>query len=269
MKVSRGLVVAGVVAELLAASTIALAAPAELASHRATYRMGLSASRSGSGMASASGAWTYQFTDSCDGWVTEFRLAIAYAYAEGGQVETVTDFLSWESKDGLSYRFRSRQSREGQVTEEVEGNAKLNGHGQGGTARYTRPESFTIKLPKGTLFPTAHTLRLLDVAHGGGRMLTRPLFDGQGEEGPLETNAQIGRPVSIHPAVLSSPLLESQVWPVRMAFFPLGGTEPLPEFEIALNYHPNGVAEDVEQIFKTFSLKGKLESIEMLPRTKC
>lgn len=269
MKWCRGLVLAGAVAGLTSVATMAAAMPAELASHRATYRMGLSSSRSGSGMANASGSWTYQFSDSCDGWVTEFRLAITYSYSEGGQVETTTDFLGWESKDGLLYRFRVRQARDGQVTEEVEGTAKLNGLGQGGAAHYSRPASHSIKLPKGTLFPTAHTIRLIDTAAKGGHSLVRPLFDGQGDEGPFDTSARIGRPITVHPTVSSSPLLDSQVWPMRMAFFPNGSTDSLPEFEMSLTYHPNGVAEDIEQIFKTFSLRGKLESIEMLPAGKC
>jgi hypothetical protein len=268
MKRCRGLVLAGAIAGLTSATSMAIAMPAELASHRATYRMGLSASKSGSGMANANGSWTYQFADACDGWVTEFRLVITYAYSEGGQVETTTDFLGWESKDGLTYRFRVRQARDGQVTEEVEGTAKLNGVGMGGVARYTRPEIQTVKLPKGTLFPTAHTIRLIDTASRGGKILSRPLFDGQGDEGPFDTSAQIGRPVA-QPAALASPLLESPVWPMRMAFFPTGSSDPLPEFEMSLTYHPNGVAEDIEQIFKTFSLRGKLESIEMLPHGKC
>ena len=273
MKRCRGLVLAGAVAGLtsvvlVVSASLAAAMPVELASHRATYHMGLSASKSGSGMANASGSWNYKFADACDGWVTEFRLAITYAYSEGGQVETTTDFLGWESKDGLSYRFRVRQARDGQVTEEVEGTAKLNGIGQGGIARYTRPEVRTIRLPKGTLFPTAHTIRLIETANRGGKILARPLFDGQGDEGPFDTSTQIGRALA-QPAALSSPLLSSPAWPMRMAFYPIGSTEPLPEFEMSLSYHPNGVAEDIEQIFKTFSLRGKLESIEMLPRGKC
>lgn len=268
MKRSLG-VVSGCLAAVLAMAGAEAAWAADLASHRATYRMGLSASRSGSGMANANGAWTYQFIDACDGWITEFRLVITYSYSEGGQVATTTDFLGWESKDGLNYRFRVRQSREGQVTEEVEGSAKLKGQGQGGIAHYTRPEARTIKLPKGTLFPTAHTIRLIETANKGGRILARPLFDGQGEEGALETSAQIGRAMAPQSAAIVSPLLNSPAWPMRMAFFPMGSTDPLPEFEMSLNYHANGVAEDIEQIFKTFSLKGRLESIEILPRTKC
>jgi hypothetical protein len=265
---SRGLVLAGLVAGMVACASAASALPADLASHRATYKMSLSTARSGSGMANASGMWTYQFSDVCDAWVTEFRLAVTYVYSEGGQVESTTDFLGWESKDGLVYRFRVRQARDGQVTDEIEGTARLTGVGQGGTVRYTRPDGYTLRLPKGTLFPTAHTIRLLDVAHRGGQVLARPLFDGQGEEGPFDTSARIGRPMAQSLAMVS-PLLDSPLWPMRMAFFPAGSPDPLPEFEVALTYHANGVAEDIEQIFKTFSLRGKLDTIQTLPRPHC
>ncbi|SEH54380.1 cell envelope integrity EipB family protein [Magnetospirillum fulvum] len=272
MRRYRGWVLAGMVAGVVPFASLAQAFPAELESHRATYRMGLSTARSGSGMANAGGIWTYQFNNTCDGWLTEFRLAITYSYSEGGQVETATDFLGWESKDGLRYRFRVRQVRDGQIVEEIEGTAKLNGRGQGGIARFTRPEPHVVRLPKGTLFPTAHTLNLLALAERGGMSLTRPLFDGQGNEGPFETSARIGRVVAApaaQPATLSSPLLNSPAWPMRMAFFPAGSTDPLPEFEMSLTYHANGVAQDIEQIFRTFSLRGQLESIEPLPRPHC
>jgi hypothetical protein len=265
----RGIGLAAAVMSVLLAAG-AWAAPPELASHRATYRMGLSTSRSGSGMANAAGQWSYEFTDSCDGWITEYRLAMTYAYTEGGQVDTSTDFLSWESKDGLKYRFRVRQARDGQVTEEVEGVAELKGKGQPGTVRYSRPEAHILKLPKGTLFPTEHTVRLIETAAGGGHILFRPVFDGMSDSGPFEINALIGRAATPQPAAGgASPLLASPTWPMRMAFFPVGSKDPLPEFEMSLNYHANGVADGIVQIFKTFSLNGTLEKIEALPRKKC
>jgi hypothetical protein len=268
MQRGRSLAVGAVVMAVAWGAGQAWSGPVELASHRAIYRMGLSASKSGSGMAGASGTWSYQFADSCDGWTTEYRLAMTYAYDEGGQVQSTTDFLSWESKDGLKYRFRVRQARDGQVTEDVEGTAELKGKGQAGSARYTRPEPRTIKLPKGTVFPTEHTAHLLHAAGSGTRVLSRPVFDGMGEEGPYEINALIGRGPNPAPAGVQ-PLLGSPAWPMRMAFFPVDSKDPLPEFEMSLNYHVNGVADDIVQIFKTFSLKGKLETVEAVPRKKC
>lgn len=250
-------------------ASAALAGPADLAPHRAVYAMGLSTIKPGAGIAAASGTMSYEFDDSCDGWVVENRIAINYAYTEGGQVLSTTDFITWESKDGLHYKFRMRNTRDGQVTEDVEGQADLKGKGQGGVARFTRPEPITVQLPKGTLFPTEHTLRLLDAARAGGRSFWRVVFDGSGTEGPYEVNALIGSPNQSFAAAANSPLLASQAWPMRLAFFPVSSPDPMPNFEMALTYHPNGVSQQIVQSFKNFSLSGKLQSVEALPGKRC
>lgn len=249
-------------------ATAVSAGPADLAPHRAIYAMGLSTIKPGAGIAAASGTMSYEFDDSCDGWVVENRIAINYAYTEGGQVMSTTDFITWESKDGLHYKFRMRNTRDGQVTEDVEGSADLKGKGLGGVARFTRPEPATVQLPKGTLFPTEHTLRLLDTARSGGRSFWRVVFDGSGTEGPYEVNALIGSPSQAFPAG-GSPLLASQAWPMRLAFFPVSSPDPMPNFEMALTYHPNGVSQQIVQSFKSFSLSGQLQSVEALPAKRC
>lgn len=255
-------------AAALAASAV-WAGPADLAPHRAIYSMGLSTIKSGAGIAAASGTMSYEFDDSCDGWVVENRIAINYAYTEGGEVLSTTDFITWESKDGLHYKFRMRNTRDGQVTEDVEGSADLKGKGQGGVARFTRPEPITVSLPKGTLFPTEHTLRLIDAARAGGRTFWRVVFDGSGTEGPYEVNALIGTPTQSFAAAGASPLLASQSWPMRLAFFPVSSPDPMPNFEMALAYHPNGVSQQIVQSFKNFSLSGQLKSVEALPIKRC
>lgn len=254
---------------VLGAASFAWAGPADLAPHRAIYSMGLATTKPGSGIAAASGTMSYQFEDSCDGWVVENRIAVNYAYTEGGQALSATDFITWESKDGLHYRFRMRNSRDGLVTEEVEGHADLKGKGQGGVAKFTRPESFSMPLPKGTLFPTDHTLRLIDAAQGGNRTFWKVVFDGSGLDGPYEVNALIGKQSQTLPSTLVSPLLGSPYWPMHLAFFPLSSPEEVPNFEMRLAYHPNGVAQEIVQTFKSFSLRGKLETVESLPRRGC
>ncbi len=265
----HGRVLAAGVAAVVLGAMAAQAGPADLAPHRAVYSMGLSTMKSGSGIAAASGTMSYEFDDSCDGWVIENRIAITYAYTEGGQVQSTTDFITWESKDGQHYKFRMRNTRDGQITEDVEGAADLKGKGQGGVARFIRPEPITVPLPKGTLFPTEHTVRLLDAAKSGGRSFWRVVFDGSGTEGPYEVNALIGPSAQAFPAKVASPLVTGPSWPMRLAFFPVSSKEPLPNFEMALTYHPNGVSQEITQAFKNFSLKGKLQSIEPLPKRAC
>jgi hypothetical protein len=93
------------------------------------------------------------------------------------------------------------------------------------------------------------------------------VFDGFSADGPYQINALLGRP-SAMPASVSSPLVQPG-WPVRMAFFPSEAKDEVPEFEMSMVYQPNGVARDIVQNFKNFSLKGTLSSLEPLPRRRC
>ena len=192
MKVGAALVFAA--ASFMAANTAAAAGAraADLAPHRAVYDMTLHSTKPSSGIAGASGAMSYKFTDVCDGWTVENRTALTFSYNEGNQVATTWEFVTWESKDGLRYRFHVRSSRDGNLVEEVEGQAKLDGRGKGGVAKFTKPQEMTIKLPIGTLFPTEHTLRAIQHAEAGDKVFLRTIFDGTGTDGPFDVNAIIG-----------------------------------------------------------------------------
>ena len=246
----------------------AWAGAVELVPHRAIYAMELASTDSGSGIVSAHGTMSYEFVDACDGWVVENRIAIRYAYVEGGEADTTTDFVTWESKDGLKYRFRLRSTRDGQVTDEIEGVASLKGKGLDGNARYSRPEEMVKPLPKGTLFPTFHTRELVAEAERGGHSLHRVVFDGSDTQGAFDVNALIGRTKSAETGK-SFPQLGTPSWPIRMAFFPLDGDDAEPDFEMSVNYHDNGIAQSVTQGFKGFSLAGHLESLESMPKQAC
>ena len=54
-----------------------------------------------------------------------------------------------------------------------------------------------------------------------------------------------------------------------MAFYLRGSKDPTPDYEVALRYYLNGVADEVLQSFGNFSLKGRLQKLEPLPRPDC
>jgi hypothetical protein len=256
------------VVTLGASADYAWAGGIDLVPHHATYSMDLATSESGSGIVGAHGTMSYDFSDTCDGWVVENRIAVTYDYTEGGEAVTTTDFVTWESKDGLKYRFRLRNTRDGQVTDEIEGTAQLRGKGKGGVAHYTRPEEMTMPLPKGTLFPTEHTQHLIGAARSGRKNLARSVFDGSDTQGAFDVNAFIGMP---RPVQVSNtfPALNSPSWPVRLAFYTPQSNEPDPEFYMWVDYHDNGIASSIVQSFKGFSLSGQLQSLDILPKHGC
>ena len=56
------------------------------------------------------------------------------------------------------------------------------------------PESRKLKLPPGTLFPTAHTEAIIERASAGETFDYRTLFDGSSDDSPFGVSAVI-RPI--------------------------------------------------------------------------
>src|SRR4029077_9450485 len=153
-----------VVSLALAASLAALATSpavgAEIAPHRALYTMILAAARNDSGVADARGTMQYEWGESCDGWTIEQRYRLRMRYGETPDVDVVSSFVTWESKDGLRYRFNQKQSRNGEVDQDIRGEARLDAPESGGVAEFVKPKPQTLKLAPGVLFPSAHTILL-------------------------------------------------------------------------------------------------------------
>ena len=242
----------------------ALAAdPVLLAAHKAQYDLALGKLRNDD-IASARGTMSYEVEDSCDGWATQQRLELHLTNRDGQDVETVTDYATWESKDGLKMRFHMRQTTETAVQEQVDGEATLDGPGQGGTIHYTSPEVKEMALPPGTLFPTAHTAAIIAAAEAGKRFLRLPIFDGTGDKGVQESSILIlnWNPPSPAPFPQLASLPSGRV---RIAFFKANGGDQSPDYEVGMRYWENGVADDLSMDFGDFVMDGKLKEFELRP----
>ena len=88
---------------------------------------GLGNARSDSGVVDARGTMDYEWGETCDGWTIEQRYRLKMRYAETADVDIVSSFVTWELKDGLRYRFNQKQTRNGEVDQEIRGEARLDG----------------------------------------------------------------------------------------------------------------------------------------------
>jgi len=238
------------------------------APHRAVYRMTLRSARNSSKISDVRGAMMFEQADACDGWTTEQRFQLRFSYVEGEEMDMTTNYTTWEAKNGLRYRFNVRKLVNGETDEEIRGSARLKSRGGSGEAHYLMPDASTSKLPAGTLFPTAHTLALLNKAAKGEKFYNRVVFDGADAEGAAEVSAVIakGRPFE---TAIDSPLLRGQtMWPIRMAFFASDGAET-PEYEISSRLLANGVVGGMQIDYGDFIVDVVLEKIETLPKTRC
>ena len=227
-----------------------------LVDHRATYAMKMVRSSGQGGMSGARGAMVYEFRDTCDGWQVDTKVYLRLRSGRGPEMETVRLVSSWEAKDGSGFRFRVTEKTGGEVSEEIRGVA-VTGE-DGGIAEYTRPKSFTVKLPRDTVFPTAHLRSLIKTGSDGGKHLSRVVFDGGTLENPYVVGAQV-RPRGAAP----------NAWRARMAYFPFNSRAQTPEFELGVDYGDDGVVQSVLQDFGDYQIEARITRLEKLDAPIC
>src|SRR6202008_1144601 len=188
---------------------------------------------------------------------------------ESPNVDIVSSFVTWESKDGLRYRFNQKQTRNGEVDQEIRGEARLDGPGKGGAAEVTKPQPQTLKLEPGVMFPSAHTILLIDSARGGENFVSRLIFDGATDENAVQVSAVIGGKLTADPAATRSPLLERPGWRVRLAFFPVDASAERPDYELGMRLLDNGVSQDMVIDYGDYAIRAKLDDIEPLAKPSC
>ena len=157
-------------------------AQSPLIAHKALYLLTLDTAKSNEVVA-ARGTMGYEVTDACDGWAVRQRLNMTITNSDGQDIQMSSDYATWESKDGLRFRYHMRQTTDTAVTSQTDGEAALRKTGGPGEAHYNSPHDSVSRLPPGTLFPMAHTAAIIAAARDKKHFLTLPLFDGTDENG--------------------------------------------------------------------------------------
>lgn len=241
----------------------------DIAPHKATYRLKLDHARLQSGITDVSGQMSFSWNDACDGWTIDQRFQVRFSYAEGEDMNLITNYATWEAKDGSAYRFNVRKLVNGEMDEELSGGANLDGKG-GGNVRYDKPEARSMPLKPGTMFPTAHTLRVLKQAGSPENLFSVPVFDGAEAEGASPVNTIVGKLRS--PAVMKvkdADLLAAKAWQVSLAFFPINPGEPLPDYETSMVLQENGVVRSMLVDYGDFRVSMELETLEKAIKPPC
>jgi hypothetical protein len=263
-------------ASLVAVAFVAVAGDCravEVMPHRAVYTMSLERAKPGSGVVGASGTLTYQWGEACDGWTIEQRYKLDMQYEDDPAAEIGSAFVTWESKDGLNYRFNERKTRNGQLEEEIRGDATLNARDHAGMANFVKPKVDAIALPSGSFFPTMHTLNLIRKGEAGENFMAAPVFDGSEFEGAVLISAVIGAKTTAAAAPpvtdVKSPLLQRPSWKVRLAFFPESTTEERPDYELGMRLLDSGVSSEMTIDYGDYVVQAKLEQLEAMPKPAC
>ncbi len=255
-------------------ATIPQSGVVRIAPHRAVYKIALASAKNGSNISDVSGRMTFEWRDVCDGWAIQQRMQLHFGYADGEDQTLASTELTWESKDGKKYSFNIRRVTDGQETEAFRGKAVQNPDGTA-LASYSVPEGKTKTLPRGTLFPSAHTKLILQQAAKGEKFFSSHVFDGSDEDGSSDISAFISPPRALgkEPEAKAkgkkNPLLVDAAWPVHLAFFKIASETGEPDYEMDMTLLPNGVAQHMDINYGDFSVTGNLEEAQALQTQNC
>ncbi len=247
--------------------TAGTAQAATLAGHHAVYVLTLDPSKTQE-VSAAHGTMSFDATDTCGAWATSQHLVIEFTNTSGQDVHMVSDYATLESKDGTHLDFHTRQVTDTAVTSQLDGTATLDRSGGRGRVVYTNPQKTEALLPEGTLLPMAHTNAILDAAAAGRKFLAVPLFDGTGADGAQDTFVTVENWRKPAPGKWAG-LAELWSGRVRIAFFERSKAAETPDYEIAMTYYGNGVADGLAMNFGEFQMDGRLEQLDLHPPPHC
>ncbi len=267
---------------MLAGNAQALAAkePNRLVAHRAVYEMTLDDQRSASGITGISGIdgrMVFEFTGSeCAGYSLNMRMVTHMTDAR--QQTNLTDLRSstWEQGDGGKFRFQSTQYFNDKLGDVTMGRAVRKTPSEAIEVKLSQPSRAKLNLSEPVLFPTQHSLALIDSAKAGQAVLQARIYDGS-EKGRkvYETTAFIGPAVApgseqdLEPAAKEKGLGELASWPVSIGYFEPDSDDLTPSYQIDFRLYENGVSRELLIDYGSFSVHGTLTGLEYLKTPKC
>ena len=246
--------------------------------HRAIYEMSLEEARSGSSISAIDGRMVFEFSGSeCDGYSLNMRMVTQMTDSQGETNLSDLRSSTWEQGNGNKFRFQSAQYVNDRLGEVTMGRAIRGAPDEAVTVKLSQPARAEIDLSGPILFPTQHSLELIERAADGQRVFQAKVYDGS-EKGRkvYETTAFIGSKVSpgsdadtLEEAAQDKRLGELPSWPVSIGYFDMNDGDLTPSYQIDFRLYGNGVSRELLIDYGDFTIHGKLSSLEYLKEKKC
>jgi EipB-like len=264
---------------MLASHAQALAAkePNKLVAHRAIYEMTLDDARSASGITGIDGRMVFEFTGSeCNGYSLNMRMVTQMTDSQGQTNLTDLRSSTWEQGDGQKFRFQSAQYLNDKLGDITMGRAVRETPNEAVKVKLSQPSLAELDLSGPVLFPTQHSLALIDAARAGQTLFQARIYDGS-EKGRkvydttafIGTLVQPGGDAKLEAAAKDKGLGELASWPVSIGYFEPKGGDLTPSYQIDFRLYENGVSRDLLIDYGDFSLHGTLTALEYLKAPAC
>jgi EipB-like len=252
-------------------------AGANLAPHRAYYILEPERLDDKGGITSIAGKLAYEITgNACDGYAVSYRIANRYVQGEGSPQTMDVQLTSFESGDGKELDMRQKQFVNGMLDTETRVKAKLPGQGGQGSGELEGKETKSFEIDPAAVFPTAFQRQLLQSAENGESRATALVFEGSDDQKASRAVSFIGAKRSTNAiaagadAATLSTLNKLPFWPVTVSYFDATAKgDESPTYSARFNMLENGVSTDLILDYGTYSLKGRLEKIELLKPEAC
>jgi hypothetical protein len=247
----------------------------ELQPHRAVYELSLENARSATGITGVDGRMVFEFSGSaCEGYTLNMRMVTQMVDSEGTRNMTDLRSSTWEQGDGKKFRFHSAEffnDKPGDVTMgrafRDPGNVEV---------RLSRPSQAELQISAKALFPTQHSLALIEAARAGKHMLSAELYDGS-EKGQkvYDTTAFIGQRLApgaqqeLEKPAAEKGLGKLSAWPVSIGYFDAKGGDLTPAYQIDFLLYENGVSRELKVDYGDFAIEGHLSRLEYLKEDSC
>jgi hypothetical protein len=252
-----------------------------LAPHRAIYDMTLRDATAGSNISDIRGRLVFDFEGAtCDGYTLRSRLVTETVDRDGNS--TLTDLRSstWETFTGDKFRFENSQYVGRELSEQSSGNATRRKKADGIEVNLKKPSSRQLQFTGAALFPTQHSIAILEAALRGETVLQADIYDGSEQGNKLfRTTTFIGKPAltaaeQIPGADADKAKLKGMTsWPVAISYFEAversTQDEGVPTYELSFHLLANGVSRDLLINYGNFLVRGELKRVDFYDAAKC
>lgn len=258
---------------LTSSVTFAFASPAAtLLNHRAIYDVKLIDADERSGVESMSGKMVYEFSGSaCKGYKTDFRFVTTIG-ANGTTQVSDQRTTTFEDPDSQTLVFSTQTYTDDTLDKELEGMAEQKDGKV--VVDITKPEEKDVALGQ-AIFPIKHMTEILARVARGEKLYETRLYDASDDaDAVMVASTLMGQPVKTSSddgeLKIIGKYSGKRYWPITSTYHKTPvQNDSLPEYQMSMIMHDNGVTRDLTMRYNGFSLKGTLTKFEVLPQESC
>ncbi len=264
--------IAGAALVLVMTANTGWTAGVPLVPHRAVYDLRMGASTGPKGPAAAQGRIVYEMRGNhCNGYAIKFRQVTEVTPSQGMSQTSEMRSAFQEDAAGRTFRYRIDVLANGRLASTSQGSAERSASGI--SISVNKPAEKKINLKLAVTFPMQQTIRILEAARKGERVLEMKTYDGSDGGAKIYHSLQIISAPIAKPAddlTSSYPQMKGMKrWRVVASNFDLKKIDAPPLYVLKYELWENGVSSNVSVDYGAFTLIGTMSKLEMLKTKPC